>query len=64
MTALTVVFYVATYGTLVVLGWREFHGWAQRHGRDRAELDRCGRVAYPSSAPHWTRDPSPRPRSR
>lgn len=36
-----------------------------RRRRERAELDRCGRVAYPVVAPRFTRaDPSPLPRPR
>lgn len=65
---MSVVFYLATYGTLLYLTVRELRlWWLRRQHRDRivvlTELppQHC-KSSAPIDAPHWTPDPSPTPR--
>jgi hypothetical protein len=37
---------------------------ADRYEQRRREVERCGRVQWPTQAPRFDRDPSPRPRRR
>lgn len=67
MTALTIVFYVATYGVLSVLSWREFVAWCRRRGIEqrRRELRRLPRIDVDLPRINTIRrDPTTPPRKR
>lgn len=63
MTATDLVLIVATFFFASIFVGPHVGARLTRHRQARRELSRCGGVVRPiTSAPHFTRDPSPRPR--
>lgn len=60
MTFPAVLIVVAVWAVLAWLAVGE--PMMARRRRERAEVERCGRVTYITDAPRWQRDPSPRRR--